>query len=151
MLEDPVDYAKRLAADAAVWQRIATEGPAAADAEWQRLLAAVRRVQQQLEGVYGLALTESDGQAFVASPLEGVTLRRQPAQLLLDEYTMPDDRSQWRARATHTFAIDLGEGDAWVWRAGDGALYSSEALANLAFVNLLARERAHRGIPQRRS
>ncbi len=101
MLEDPVDYAKRLAADAAVWQRIATEGPAAADAEWQRLLAAVRRVQQQLEA--------------------------------------------------HTFAIDLGEGDAWVWRAGDGALYSSEALANLAFVNLLARERAHRGIPQRRS
>jgi hypothetical protein len=150
MIADPIEYARQLAADAAAWQRIAAEGPAAADAEWQRLLAALRDLHQRLDGVYRLALTESEGQAFLASPLEGVTLRRQPGQLLLDEYSMPADRSQWRLRATHAFAIDLGEQEAWLWRGGDGALYSSAALANLAAVNLLARERAHRGIPERR-
>jgi hypothetical protein len=150
-MQDAVEYGKRLAADLALWQRIAGEGPAAADAEWQQLVAAVRQIQQQLDAVYKLALTESEGQAFLASSVESLTLRRAPAQVLLDEYSLPADGAQWRPRGTQTFAIDLGPGNAWLWRAADGALYASAALANYAVLSLLWRERSHRGIPERSS
>jgi hypothetical protein len=147
-MQDAVDYARRLAGDTAHWQHVASAGPAAADAEWQQVLAAVRQIVQQLESIYKLTLTESEAQAFLASPLESVTLRRAPAQVLLDEYSMPADGAQWRLRGTLTFAIHLGPQDVWLWRGGDGALFSSAALANLAVLNLLRRERAHRGIPE---
>jgi hypothetical protein len=151
-MQDAIDYARRLAADAAVWQRIAAEGPAAADAEWQRVLGALRQLLQQLEGVYRLVLTESDAQAFFGTPVEGMALRRAPAQLLADEYTMPADNPQWRLRATQAFSIVLAEGGgSWLWRGADGALFSSEALVNYAVLNLLTRERAHRGLPEVRS
>ncbi len=150
-METAIDYARRLAADSAVWQRIAAEGPAAAEAEWQKVLGALRQILQQLEGVYKLALAESEAQVFFSSPVEGTALRRAPAQVLADEYTMPSDNPQWRLRGTLAFGIFLAAGGAWVWRAADGALLSSEALANQVVLGLLTRERAHRGLPEQRT
>jgi hypothetical protein len=149
-MQDAIDYARRLAVDAALWQRVTAEGPAAADAEWQKLLAALRQIQQQLEAVYKLSLSESEAQVFLGTQVEGLTLRRAPSQVLADEYTMPADNPQWRLRGTQVFAINLSDG-AWLWRGADGALFSSPALANFAVLNLLARERAHRGLPEGRT
>jgi hypothetical protein len=148
-MQDAIEYARRLAADAALWQRIAAEGPGAADAEWQRAQGALRQILQQLEGIYKLVLTASDAQVFFGTPVEGTAWRRAPAQILADEYTMPADNPQWRLRGTQAFTVVLGEGgNSWLWRGADGALFSSEGLANYAVLNLLARERAHRGLPE---
>jgi hypothetical protein len=153
MADDILETARRLARDSALWERVRAEGPAAADGEWQRLLATLRQLEQQLRELYPVSLQESEQQAFLATHLEASTLRRAPGQLLVDEYTMPDDRSQWRLRGTRAYAIDLptAEASGWAWRGADGRFLSSEQLVAETAGNLLSRERAHRGIPERTS
>ena len=154
MADEALDYARRLARDSAVAQRVAAEGPATADAEWLRLLEVIRRVQQQLQELYPVNLTESPQQAFLATSLEALTFRRAPGQVLIDDYTMPPDRSQWRLLSTTLFGIDVVGADpaaGWQWRGTDGRLLTSEALANEAIRNLLARERGHRNLSERPS
>jgi hypothetical protein len=150
--EDVVTYAQRLARDTSLWQRVASGGPAAADAEWPQVLAALRNLQQQLQPIYPLTLSENPQQIFLSSAYEGQAFRRAPGQVLVDDYTMPADRSQWRLISTVLFGIDVvspDESSAWLWRGTDGHLRTSEQLVNGMVKAMLVRERKDRGIVER--